>query len=66
MPLYHWKCKKCEADVEVLRNFDDYQVEPGLEDDKLEDSECEHEWSRHIGTGIQVQYAGYWPGKGNH
>lgn len=65
MPLYTWKCKNCEQQEEVLRSFDDYQVPPGVEDDRLADSDCEHEWERCIGKDISVQYNGNWSGKGN-
>jgi hypothetical protein len=66
MPLYNWKCSKCDTTAEVLRSFDDYQVPPGLEDDRLEDSDCDHEWERRIGSDIQVQRGPNWGGgKGN-
>ena len=66
MPLYEYTCSECDETVEVLRSFDAYKVPPGIDDDKLPDSECKHKWKRIISGGVKVIRGATWgPGKGH-
>ena len=63
MPLYGWRCEKCNAKTEVLRKFDDYQVPP----EKCSNPDCDSkEFRRTIGEDIVVTKGWNWgDGKGN-
>lgn len=70
MPLYTWVCDKCEAKVDVLRNFTGFG-DPPTEDDpevKREAPTCKgggHEWKKII-EGTNWKRGGNWSGsKGN-
>ena len=72
MPMYDWKCTKCEGVTTVLRSFDDYQLQPISEDGltikypegSKEKKRCKHKWERIIGSGSVVRGPG-WGSKGN-
>lgn len=63
MPIYTWKCGKCNSEAEVLRSFKDYQVAPSTDLDSEKDLEtvakdCEHTWIKVIHVPIAVNK---WP-----
>ena len=62
MPVYGWKCNKCNAELDVVRSVADYQTPPDSSDMTEEEkkNECEHEWSRTIGsTQFSLQGRGW-------
>lgn len=46
MPLYGWKCSKCEHLVEVFRNMKNNWDAPC--EDEVEDSSCEHTFEKQM------------------
>jgi predicted nucleic acid-binding Zn ribbon protein len=63
MPLYVWKCTKCDAKKEVIRTFDGFRDPPTAEE--AGEGECEHEWDKQIGTPKIVRGSG-WGGMKGH
>jgi len=47
MPLYVWRCLKCEKKTEIVRSFDDYLDPPNTEEGG-ECNEDKHEWDKEI------------------
>ncbi len=68
MPLYTWKSDTTGREVDVLRSFADYEVEPdtremGVDKDGNPDT---GPWTRLLGKGIKVTRGENWGhGKGN-
>ena len=63
MPIYSWRCKKCDKLTDILKPFDDSGVPP----DKCEhcDNEDQKEFVKKIGKNITVVANCKWSGKGN-
>lgn len=67
MPLYKYVDKKTNKEVEVIRQFSEYEIAPTREEAKeMSDSEyTEAEWSRIVGDGIKVIRSWGYGSKGN-
>lgn len=66
MPIYKWKDKKTEIEVEVIRDFKDYEVPPFEEELATDHDPKEAVWERIIGSAPKVIKGDSWgPGKGN-
>lgn len=75
MPMYNYKCVKCELLVEVMRNISEHDRVPEASELPSEaeipvDRKCEaHEWKKQIGKtsfklrGYGWSNTGYWNGK---
>lgn len=64
MPLYTWRCSKCQTSAEVFRTFDEYQLPPNSEEYSGSPKPCDHDWSREIGKTNVVKGGGWGGGKG--
>ncbi len=65
MPMYMYVDKKTDKQVEVLRNFSEYNVVPTLEESGLTPEEyTQAEWERRIGK-VLVTKNPYFGSKGN-
>lgn len=60
MPLYTWKCDKCEERIEILRSISKSDDKPDPDEDKELPAGCEHSWKRHIGEAPQKSYGSNW------
>ena len=65
MPLYCYRCKKNDFEVEVLRSFNEYEVPPSQEEIPAEHRGKEYEWDRVIYTAPAVIKAPGFGSKGN-
>ena len=65
MPIYIYVDKKTGYKVEVIRDFEDYQVVPKEEELPEQEKGKEREWQREIGTGIKTIKARGFGSKGN-
>lgn len=63
MPMYTYKCKKCEEQLDVLRKFDDYETPP--QTDEYKNQECEHNWERLIVSKVEVRKSAGFGKKGH-
>ena len=64
MPIYVWKCKKCEEEVEIIRPISQYDDIPKVEEKECSE-ECDHEWRKVLGTFRKVHAQGYRGRKGS-
>lgn len=65
MPIYKYRCQKCDMSAEVLRTFDEYRVPPTADEcigapPDGEDPPCDHEWEREISGKLSVSFGGGW------
>lgn len=68
MPMYSWKCTKCQEQLEILRSITDSDIPPKDEEEESLvppfDTDtykpCKHEWNRHIGHAPQKAYGANW------
>ncbi len=53
MPMYLWKCVKCEQEMEVVRSIADYEIQPSEDDKapKCRTARTKHKWERRIPSG---------------
>lgn len=67
MPMYPYFDETSKKEVEVIRNFSDYDIPPTQEEAQMSDEEYkEAKWKRLISTGIRVTRGDNWSGsKGN-
>ena len=60
MPMYIWKSESTGEEIEILREFDDYQVPPTEE----EAGEDKGPWVKQLGPTRTIRGPG-WGSKGN-
>lgn len=66
--MYLYVCPECQARVEVIRAFSEYENAPTEEEVKetSNDSEvakCNHKWTREISQAPKHQYGSGWQGR---
>lgn len=65
MPIYVWLDKLSGLEVDILREFAEYQDAPKDEDLPEEEKGKERQWEKQLGTGIRMVKGDNWgPGKG--
>ena len=63
-PMYCWVEKNTGTQIEVVRNFSEYQVPPTEEESGINPEQAN--WERIIGGGIKTIRGSNWgPGKGH-
>jgi len=61
MPLYNWKCEKCDKREDTVETVDERDKPPATSDTDT----CEHEWTRLVGAPKMVKGTSWGPGKGH-
>lgn len=68
MPLYTYRCKKCDHCLDIMRSFDQYQDLPKDTDPNYKPCitvEEDHVWEKELGTFKLTKGVSWGPGKGH-
>ena len=66
MPMYTYKCDKCQKELDVLRRISESDLPPQDYEMDKEEASCPHEWKRFMNSTPAVAKGWNWgPGKGN-
>lgn len=64
MPLYDWKCEKCNQEVAVIRATAEYENTPTPEEVPGDGGLCVHVWKRFLKAAPAASKSWLWDAKG--